>query len=73
MRQKAIETEKTALTIRERLKPFVEALVPLNVQMREKVVAAVKDAGEKALAEQRRATLQNQTIRQQEREKSRGR
>jgi len=73
MRQKAIETEKTALALRERLKPFVEALAPLNLEMRAKVVAAVKSAGEKALAEQRQAMLQKQAIRQQERGKSRGR
>jgi len=43
------------------------------VEMRAKVVAAVKEAGQKALAEQRQAMLQKQTIRQQERGKSRGR
>jgi len=73
MRQKAIEMEKTALDLRERAKPFVEALAPLSVEMRAKVVAAVKEAGQKALAEQRQAMLHKHAIRQQERSKSRGR
>jgi len=41
--------------------------------MRAKVVAAVKEAGQKALAEQRQAMLHKHAIRQQERSKSRGR
>jgi len=72
IRQKAIETEKTAIALRERLKPFVEALAPLNVEMRAKVVAAVKDAGEKALAEQRKTMLQKQVVRQKARGKGLG-
>jgi len=73
MRQKAIEMEKTALDLRERAKPFVEALAPLNVEMRAKVVAAVKEAGQKALAEQRQVMLQKQATRQKARGKDLGR
>jgi len=73
IRQKAIETEKTAVALRDRLKPFVEALAPLNMEMRGKVVAAVKTAGEKALAEQRQAMLQKQAMRQRTRGKDLGR
>ena len=73
MRQKAIEMEKTALDLRERAKPFVEALAPLNVEMRAKVVAAVKEAGQKALAEQRQAMLQKQSMRHKARGKDLGR
>jgi len=73
MRQKAIETEKTAVALRERLKPFLEALAPLNAEMRAKVIATVKAAGEKALAEQLQALREKQTIRLQALGKNRGR
>jgi len=71
MRQKAIETEKTAVALRERLKPFVEALAPLNVEMRAKVVATVKAAGEKALTEQKALERQKQVERGKNRSSSR--
>lgn len=52
MRRKAIQAQETALDLRERLKPVLEALQPLTEANREKVGRVFLAVGEKALAEQ---------------------
>ena len=52
MRRKALQAQETALDLRERLKPVLEALQPLTEANREKVGRVFLAVGEKALAEQ---------------------
>ena len=67
MAQKAQQAQETARTLRDRLKPVLEALRPLNEASRAKAVAIFQAVCEKALAQQR------EEQRQQSRGKDRGR
>lgn len=69
MRKKAREAQETARSLRDRLKPVLEALGPLNRDMQAKAAQIIKAVGEQLLAEQREAVRQ----RQAERQRSRGR
>jgi len=69
MAQKARQAQETARSLRDRLKPVLEALGPLNKEMQAKAAQIIKAVGEQLLAEQREAVRQ----RQAERQRSRGR
>uniref|UniRef100_UPI0032EB0A05 hypothetical protein n=1 Tax=Bacteroides cellulosilyticus TaxID=246787 RepID=UPI0032EB0A05 len=72
MRKKADQAQETARNLRERLKPVLDALGPLNRDMQAKAAAIIKAVGEKLLTEQREAQRQKQAQRQQERGRDRG-
>lgn len=71
-RQKAKQAQDTAEDLRERLKPVLDALGPLNEANRAKVAAIIKAVGEKALSQQREEQRQKAAQRQQERGRDRG-
>ena len=71
-RQKAKQAQDTAQDLRERLKPVLDALGPLNEANRAKVAAIIKAVGEKALSQQREEQRQKAAQRQQERGRDRG-
>jgi hypothetical protein len=73
MAQKALQAQETARTLRDRLKPVLEALRPLNEASQAKAVAIFQTVCEKALVDQRQEQRQRQTERQQNRGKDRGR
>lgn len=73
MAQKALQAQETARTLRDRLKPILDALSPLNEVNRAKVIAVFQTLCEKALVDQRQEQRQRQTERQQNRGKDRGR
>lgn len=73
MAQKALQAQETARTLRDRLKPILDALSPLNEVSRAKVIAVFQTLCEKALVDQRQEQRQRQTERQQNRGKDRGR
>ena len=73
MAQKALQAQETARTLRDRLKPVLEALRPLNEASRAKAVAIFQDVCEKVLAQQREEQRQRQTEYQQNKGKDRGR
>ena len=58
MRKKADQAQETARNLRERLKPVLDALGPLNRDMQAKAAAIIKAVGEKLLTEQREAQRQ---------------
>ena len=64
--------QETARDLRERLKPVLDALGPLNRDMQAKAAAIIKAVGEKLLTEQREVQRQKQAQRQQERGRDRG-
>lgn len=72
MAQKAKQAQETARDLRDRLKPVLEALGPLNKDMQGKAAAIIKAVGEKLLAEQKEQQRQKLAERQQNRP-SRGR
>ncbi|HCP2944285.1 TPA: plasmid recombination protein [Escherichia coli] len=72
MRKKADQAQETARDLRERLKPVLDALGPLNRDMQAKAAAIIKAVGEKLLTEQREVQRQKQAQRQQERGRDRG-
>ncbi|EDD8421184.1 plasmid recombination enzyme [Salmonella enterica subsp. enterica serovar Saintpaul] len=72
MRKKAKEAQDTARDLRDRLKPVLDALGPLNRDMQAKAAQIIKAVGEKLLAEQREAVRQRQAERQQARGRDRG-
>ncbi|WP_204117590.1 hypothetical protein, partial [Escherichia coli] len=72
MRKKADQAQETARNLRERLKPVLDALGPLNRDMQAKAAAIIKAVGETLLTEQREAQRQKQAQRQQERGRDRG-
>lgn len=67
MRKKAKEAQDTARDLRDRLKPVLDALGPLNRDMRAKAAAIIKDVGEKLLQEQRETQRQKLAERQRNR------
>ena len=67
--EKARQAQETARSLRDRLKPVLDALGPLNRDMQAKAAQIIKAVGEKLLAEQREAVRQ----RQQARGRGRGR
>jgi DNA-directed RNA polymerase subunit K/omega len=73
MAQKARQAQETACTLRDRLKPVLEALRPLGEASRTKAIEIFQSVCEKALAQQREQQRQKQTERQQNRGKDRGR
>lgn len=73
MAQKALQAQETARTLRDRLKPLLEALSPLSEGNRAKVISVFQALCEKALINQRQEERQRQTERQQNRGKDRGR
>jgi hypothetical protein len=73
MAQKAQQAQETARTLRDRLKPVLEALRPLSEASRTKVIEIFQSVCEKALVQQREEQRQRQTERQQNRAKDRGR
>ena len=72
MAQKARQAQETTRTLRDRLKPVLEALRPLNEASRAKAVAIFQTVCEKVLAQQREEQRQRQNQRQQNRGKDRG-
>lgn len=72
-RQKAAEAQATAKSLRDRLKPVVDALGPLNRENQAKAAAIIKAVGEKLQAEQREAMQQREAQRRQNRGKDQGR
>lgn len=67
MAQKAKQAQETARDLRDRLKPVLDALGPLNRDMRAKAAAIIKDVGEKLLQEQRETQRQKLAERQRNR------
>ncbi|ECX1171377.1 plasmid recombination enzyme [Salmonella enterica subsp. enterica serovar Muenchen] len=72
MAQKAKQAQETARDLRDRLKPVLEALGPLNKDMQAKAAAIIKAVGDKLLTEQREAQRQKLAERQRERGRDRG-
>lgn len=66
-RQKAQKTQETARHLRDRLKPVLDVLQPLNREMQAKVAGIIRGVGEKALAVQKEQQRQKDAQRQQER------
>lgn len=67
MAQKAKQAQETARDLRDRLKPVLEALGPLNKDMQAKAAAIIKAVGDKLLAEQRETQRQKQVERERNR------
>ena len=63
-RRKARETQETAQTLRDRLKPILEALEPLNRDMKAHAMEIIKAVGSKLLTEQREVEQQRRIERQ---------
>lgn len=72
MRKKAKEAQDTARDLRDRLKPVLDALGPLNRDMQAKAAQIIKAVGEKLLQEQRETQRQKRAERQQARGRDRG-
>lgn len=73
MAQKAKQAQETARDLRDRLKPVLDALGPLNRDMQAKAAQIIKDVGEKLLAEQRETQRRKLAERQRQRNRpSRG-
>ena len=72
MRRKALQAQETALDLRERLKPVLEALQPLTAANRERVGRAIATMGGKVLAEQKEAERQKSAERLAQRQRSPG-
>jgi hypothetical protein len=72
MRRKALQAQETALDLRERLKPVLEALQPLTAANRERVGRAIATMGGKVLAEQKEAERQKAAERMAQRQRSPG-
>ncbi|HAU3449206.1 TPA: plasmid recombination enzyme [Salmonella enterica subsp. enterica serovar Anatum] len=72
MAQKAKQAQETARDLRDRLKPVLEALGPLNRDMQAKAAQIIKAVGEKLLAEQRETQRQKLAERRQARGRDRG-
>lgn len=72
MAQKAKQAQETARGLRDRLKPVLDALGPLNRDMQAKATAIIKAVGEKLLQEQRETQRQKLAERQRERGRDRG-
>ena len=66
-REKARTAQETAQNLRNRLKPVLEALNPLNKENQAKVLGVMRSVGEKALEMQREVLRQKMTTRQKER------
>ncbi|EPV0387645.1 hypothetical protein ACV09N_004275, partial [Shigella sonnei] len=67
MAQKAKQAQETARDLRDRLKPVLEALGPLNKEMQAKAAAIIKAVGDKLLTEQRETQRQKLAERQRNR------
>lgn len=67
MAQKAKQAQETARDLRDRLKPVLDALGPLNRDMQAKAAAIIKAVGEKLLSEQRETQRQKLAERQRNR------
>lgn len=67
MAQKAKQAQETARDLRDRLKPVLDALGPLNRDMQAKAAQIIKDVGEKLLAEQRETQRRKLAERQRNR------
>lgn len=67
MAQKAKQAQETARDLRDRLKPVLDALGPLNKEMQAKAAAIIKAVGEKLLIEQRETQRQKLAERQRNR------
>jgi len=72
MAQKAKQAQETARDLRDRVKPILEALGPLNRDMRAKALAVFRDVAEKLLSEQREVIRQRQAQRRRDRGVNRG-
>ncbi|HBC8966611.1 TPA: plasmid recombination protein [Escherichia coli] len=67
MAQKAKQAQETARDLRDRLKPVLEALGPLNRDMQAKAAQIIKAVGDKLLTEQRETQRQKLAERQRNR------
>jgi hypothetical protein len=70
-REKARQAQETAKDLRNRLKPVLDVLQPLNAEHRRMFVELVKAAGEKLLSNQRQQAQKKEQERKQDRGYSR--
>lgn len=70
-REKARQAQETAKDLRNRLKPVLDVLQPLNAEHRRMFVELVKTAGEKLLSNQRQQVQKKEQERKQDRGYSR--